>query len=786
MKFTRQFEKQAAQRAARSAPPSAGGMPTFADPTLQRAAQSLSQGRRDEAERAIRQSLAGGESADGFDLLGFVTAQKGDLSGALALFERALGLDPAHVAAHTHRIAALRDSGRIADALAAAQAFVRVAPDSHHAHREHAEVLVRMGRLREALEAYDRGSKADPRAVSCLLGLGTVWLQLGDGATAVSALKRAVDLQPANPKLRMALAQAHVSLGQRTQAKAEIESLRSGASVEALKELGETLTQAGWTEEAYETFAAACKQSPADPELQFKRGRALQMLHRTAEAKAAYQKAIALKPDLDAAYANVGAILAEEGRYGSARDEYAKAIRHARDGGAARRIRRALLTPVIAASDEEIVEVRERILHEIGELQGSSVRLTDPAIEVGTGNFYLAYQGRSNRELQERIAALYRKACPDLEWVAPSVRNPRARGAKIRIGFCSAFFYEHTVGRINEGLLDKIDRQKFDVSLIRTQPASDELGKKLDRSADRVVLLPPSLAAARELVGDLGLDVLYYTDIGMDAFTYYLSFARLAPVQAAGWGHADTTGVPNVDDYVSAMAFEPPAAQGDYCERLVSLERIPDYHYAPPPTAPTVSKAEFGLDEAMPLVLCAQSLFKVHPDFDVAVAGILRGSPSARFAFVEGSEPHWIELLRARFARTMPDAVDRIIFLPRQSPDRFRGLLRTADAVVDTKHFTGGHTAYIALGLGVPVVTWDGPLMRGRMTRGLYRQMGVEGLDFADHAGVVEATLRLIRERDFRESWRTTLAERAPALFEDLAAVRGFEAYLERAIEEKR
>jgi len=786
LKFSRQFEKQAVQRAAQSAPKSGGGMPTFADPTLQRAGQALAQGRRDEAERLIRQSLAAGESADGLDLLGFVTAQKGDLSGALGLFERALGLDPAHVAAHTHRIAALRDSGRVADALIAAETFLRVSPNSHHAHREHGDLLARTGKLREAAEAYERGAKADPRAVSCLVGLGTVWLQLGDAGKAVAALKRAVELQPANPKFRMALAQAYVSLGQRSQAKQEIEALRAGATAETLKELGETLSQSGWTEEAYETYAAACKQNPTDPELQFKRGRALQMLHRTGEAKAAYQKAIALKPDLDAAYANVGAILAEEGRYAAAREEYAKAIRHARDGASARRIRRALLTPVIAASDEEIIEVRERMLSEIDELTRSSVRVNDPASEVGTGNFYLAYQGRPNRELQEQIAALYRKACPDLEWVAPSIRSRPSRGAKIAVGFCSAFFSEHTVGRINEGLLDKIDRQKFEISLIRTRPATDDLGKKLDRAADRVILLPPHLAGARETVGGLGLDVLYYTDIGMDAFTYYLSFARLAPVQAAGWGHADTTGVPNVDDFVSASVFEPPSAQADYSERLVTLDRIPDYHYAPPRSSPPVSKTEFGLDEATPLVLCAQSLFKVHPDFDRAVAGILRGSPSARFAFVEGSEGHWIELLQTRFAETMSDVADRVIFLPRQSPDRFRGLLKAADAVVDTRHFTGGHTAYIALGLGVPVVTWDGPLMRGRMTRGLYRQIGLEGLDFADDAGFIGATLQLLREPDFRESWRATLLERAPALFEDLAAVRGFEAYLESVVDRTR
>ena len=38
------------------------------------------------------------------------------------------------------------------------------------------------------------------------------------------------------------------------------------------------------------------------------------------------------------------------------------------------------------------------------------------------------------------------------------------------------------------------------------------------------------------------LDVLLYPEIGLDPVTYFLSFARLAPVQAAWFGHPDSTG----------------------------------------------------------------------------------------------------------------------------------------------------------------------------------------------------------------------------------------------------
>ena len=42
------------------------------------------------------------------------------------------------------------------------------------------------------------------------------------------------------------------------------------------------------------------------------------------------------------------------------------------------------------------------------------------------------------------------------------------------------------------------------------------------------------------------LDILIYPEIGIDPVTYYLSFARLAPVQAVWYGHPDTTGVSTI------------------------------------------------------------------------------------------------------------------------------------------------------------------------------------------------------------------------------------------------
>ena len=59
-----------------------------------------------------------------------------------------------------------------------------------------------------------------------------------------------------------------------------------------------------------------------------------------------------------------------------------------------------------------------------------------------------------------------------------------------------------------------------------------------------------SLFNFNKAIAELKLHVLLYADIGMDPFTYFLTYARLAPVQAVTHGHPCTTGVPEIDFFV--------------------------------------------------------------------------------------------------------------------------------------------------------------------------------------------------------------------------------------------
>src|SRR5205807_2207952 len=131
-----------------------------------------------------------------------------------------------------------------------------------------------------------------------------------------------------------------------------------------------------------------------------------------------------------------------------------------------------------------------------------------------------------------------------------------------------------------------------------------------------VALPRKHLETVQQQIAARQLDVLFYLDIGMDPFTYFLAFARLAPVQCTSLGHPLTSGIPTVDYYLSSRELEPAGAQEHYSEHLVLLENIPNYFARPQLSGPPRCRRDFGLEDDSHLYLCVQALFKIHPDFD--------------------------------------------------------------------------------------------------------------------------------------------------------------------------
>jgi protein O-GlcNAc transferase len=795
---------------------------SVADRAFQDGLRAHSAGSLPEAERYYREALASDSQHVGaLHYLGALAQQVGQHPFAIDLIGLAVKLKPDYVEAHCNLANSLKAVGRRSEAAASYRRAIELQPNFAAAHCNLGILLLEMGDLDGSLASMKRAAAIDPNLfdaqanIAALLqkrgdlpgamaqfrkvlainprhaeshfNLGCALADLGDIPGALDSYRKAEDLKPEFLEAHNNLLQLLQRSGRNAQA---IQELRARANahpgVAELKSvLADALQSEGEVEAAIALYAEALKLKPGLVKAQIGLGVVLKNQGRMDDAIACFREALRIDPAAAAAYVNLGGALRDQGDYREAREAYDRALMFQPDADGFAVLRAAVL-PIIAPSIEELVAERERFASDHLALEKQGYRVADPLASIGQTNFYLAYAGLDDREIQEQVARFYLKACPSLGWNAVGERKSRTAGRRYRIGIASAYLHAHTIGRLTQGVIERLDRERFEVIVCRPPGKTDAMSEAIDRAADRVIAIPRNLDAARRAIADAELDLLYYTDIGMDALTYFLAYARLAPVQVTGWGHPVTTGIPTVDYFLSADSMEPDGAEDHYSERLVRLARPPTFYKRPAFQPLADARGRLGLPQDARLYICAQSLFKFHPSFDETLDAILRNDPDGRLVLVSAQQATYAELILARFRNRYPETADRIIVLSPLPHGDFLNLLSTADVLLDTHYFGGGNTNYEAMSMGLPIVTWPGNFMRGRVTAALYHTMGVTDLIAGSSNEYVALANRVACDPSYRCRIVDDIRTRSAILYENTEIVPELEAFFVAAIESER
>ena len=626
--------------------------------------------------------------------------------------------------------------------------------------------LHQSGRLREAEAQYRQVLALEPRNPDALHYMGLLAYQTGVYDAAVRLIGQSIAIAAGNASAHVNLGNALAMLRRLPEAQAELEKglALDASDPDAWFNLGNVQRERGLREDA---------------ERSYRRVLALDAAHTGALnnlANLAYLDG--RHPEAAELFRQLGHCLQDAGRTADAERAYRQS--QAIVPGAGVEVDLAFLTPALPSSVDEIDATRARLASGLAHLRGQGLELDDPLRHASSAIFYTGYHGRDDRELRKGFADFYLSASPGLAYRAPHCAGWNGAGAKIRIGFVSKFFSpQHPMSKLYGGIVDALDRRRFDVTIFRFEPAAD-MGFGANAT---VTTLPDNLEGARRAIAGARLDVLFYTDVGMDPTTYFLAFARLAPVQCTTFGHPVTTGIANVDYFVSAEDMEPRGAEAHYVETLIRLSVVPTFFRRPPLPGPAPTRADLGLPAAARLYFCAQNLIKFHPDFDEVLAEILRRDAAGVLVLVNNARnPYLVQCLLDRFRRVIPEVERRVAFLPFLELPRMLGFAREADAVLDTPVFGGGTTSLEMFAIDVPIVTWPGAFARSRITHALYRQMGLEGLTAESAPEYVDIALRLATEPSFRRAMQDELRRRKSVLYESHALVRELERFFEAAV----
>ncbi len=719
---------------------------------LEEATRRWREGDSAAAEELIDRVLAEDPAnANAIFLRGVMAYERGDAAAA-RYFEHSVAAAPQHVSAHLNLGIVYREFGRLDEAERCFRRALNFAPELPAAHFSLGNLLLARGAAEEAIAAFEAVLAADPGHTAARNNLALALRASGRTDAAAAEYEKMLTLDRNNVDALINLAALRNEQGRYAEAAehaARALDLVPDAH-EAANNLAVALLAEGQTERAEEVLSAAVARTDGVPELHENLGNALRRRGAVEEAEAAYRRAYRLRPT---------------------------------DG---LRMRLATLLPVVPDSLEALERWRARFAAELDVLAADPPTLSDPNREVGATAFHLAYHDANNLPLHRKLAEIYRSAAPDLRFVAPHCEKPGPRGKRLRVGFLSRFFRTHAVGWAFQELICRMPRDRIEVVLLSFPQRPDPLYRRMATAADEEVVLPVDLAAARRRIAELALDVLAFAEIGMDPLTYFLAFARLAPVQCALLGHGESAGIETIDYFISSEALEPPDAEAHYCERLIRLPGLPYCYSRPELPDPPRSRDAFGLPEERRIYFCAQTLAKVHPAMDAMFRGILEGDPDGLLLFPSGFNPRLAERLRARFKRTLADVSDRVVFLPTlPSHVDFNNILMLADVILDTRPYGSGNTAWQALAAGTPVVTWPSDYMRGRFVQALYRVLGIDACTVSSAEDYVATALRVGTDDAVRAEIAAQIAAGAEALFLDRKVVDAFAHFLVEASERR-
>jgi protein O-GlcNAc transferase len=743
---------------------------------------------------------------------------------------------------------ALHQAGQTAEASKIYEQIIAQAPRQFDATHLLGVIALQDGRFEEAQRLITSALKINPSDASANSNLGTVYLRRGNLDAAHDQFKRAVKLQPESVGSQTNLGMVLRQLDRSREALAPLRRAHSmdPESATVCNLLGACLLDTGDAQAAVEFFEAAARAEPGNPDGWANLAVALNATGEHERSLECASKAVAMDPSSSAALASLAAVQFEKGEVETAIAAYREAVALPNPSA---QTHCAMANALMASglTDEAIDHLRQAIAidgnyaiarwklamaqlqpiyRDEAEIEKSRIAFskclddlktwfqatqrTEAYTAVASNQpFFVAYQPYNNRDLLSQ----YGKLC--VEWMAsmPSDRSAakgKRLGSKMRIGIAGAHVRDSSVwNAITKGWIRHLDKSRFEIYLFHLGTLSDEETSRARGDVDHFEDRPKNLQAWVQAISEANLDALIYPEIGMHPLTTQLASLRLAPVQAATWGHPETTGLPTMDLYLSADGLEPAEAQGNYTERLV---RLPNLGVCSDPLTPSIAIPDLrplGLASDEPLLLCPGTPFKYSPLHDKVWARIAKGLPArtagrlwsritkrgpagsgGRLVFFHSASRSMDSLfeqrLRRAFDRERVDFDAHACVIPNLPRPQFFGLMQHSALMLDTLVFSGYNTALQAIECGLPVLAREGDFMRGRLASGIMRRMGLPELVATTDEAFIEMAIRLAADSSKRKDLRLEIESRRHILFADIEPVRALERCLTEAISQSR
>lgn len=705
-------------------------------------------GRRGEAEGLYRQVLAAQpDHVEAWQLLGLLAHQAGNSVAAVELLQQALARHPQHYVALGNLGEAYRALGKLDEAIACYQRALEIKPDHARASFNLGNALSETGRLDAAVAAYRRAVASQPDYADAYNNLGVALARSQRLDEAVAAYRCALRLRPDH-------ADAH-------------------------NNLGITLGEQGRWDAAVAEYRRAIELQPEYPEAHNNLGNALKEQGRLAEAMASYRRALELQPDYADAHGNSGVILTALGRFGEAIAESEKAIRlqpaHAD----------AQNNLGIALAEQgrlgEAIAVYERLLKlhpsyadayiNLGNAWKDQGRVPEAvavyrrALEIAPADapalsnliytllFIAAGNDRVIRAEQERW---HRQIGGPAQRFIRRHENERNPERPLRIGYVSADFRDHVVGRNLRPLFQNHDRRRHRIFCYAAVVRPDRMTEEFREQADgwRNILGTTDEALAEMIRADR-VDIL--VDLAQHTAGNRLPVLarRPAPVQASFAGYPASAGVEAIAHRISDRYLEQADTGGEHIHFIDSF-----WCYDPCgmelPVSPLPAERNGGVTFGSLNNFC-----KVTEPMLRLWGRVLAAVEGSRLMLMSAAGSHrqrGLEILRG-------EGIDprRVEWVEPRGRAAYLELYHRIDVMLDTFPYNGHTTSLDALWMGVPVISVAGSSSVSRAGLSQLSNLGLPEMVAYSQNEFVRIAQELAGDRQRLAELRRTLRGRMEA-----------------------
>lgn len=370
-----------------------------------------------------------------------------------------------------------------------------------------------------------------------------------------------------------------------------------------------------------------------------------------------------------------------------------------------------------------------------------------------------------------------------------SNKNKAKPAARIRVGYLSSDFCNHATMHLMVGLLERHDRNRFEVFAYDSSPPDVSLYRqRFLRSVEHhvdITALTDAAAAARIEKDDLDIlfDLKGHTGWGRLGVMAY----RPAPLQAAYIGFPGSTGTDFIDYIVSDRFVTPDSSAPNYSEKFCRLPHSYQCNDSKRPVAGDAgTRAAHGLPENA-VVFCAfNQSYKIDRHSFQTWLRVLKAVPdSVLWLLAQG--PAAERNLRA-FAHSAGVSPERLVFSEFVAPERHLARMQLADAALDALVCNGHTTTSDMLWAGIPVVTAKGHHFASRVSESLLNAMNLPELVGDDADAMVAIAQRIGTDALYRSELRTKVeaGRQAAPLFDTERFTRNFETSISMMVEAHR